>query len=458
MRRGDRWFIAILALAAAFALAAGVYLRAERNEHALDVTVLAGDAGAVEGVSLAQEFIFSGHLLWDGLQDAANGESETESGFFFSRRRAGAPGYRPEIDLELGSLDAEVSAEGGFREPYESLYAAAEAAGGRLDVPASEYFDCLPVTLGGVNLNLDGVRADVSGVFRIPVPEGAMLRAESYTYGRVGGGSGRGLRLEQDFALDALEYESAGVLAPNGYYYLAFTVRDGSGETVEAAVPGGEWTLWRVKCDIDADTSAARWWAESDYSASLNPADIEPANGDGVYWDEAALYLSHDGEQVLLVTREGGGLWLNVLDAGSGGRIQRLSLGAAEGGMGAPEYRSGPDWAVFTFEDGRALCLENDAGRWSLGLALEQPEIPLPENKRLGGMLDFAYYNGRLITLRRAVSVGVTLGADGYVLCAAGESGLEYAAYFEDELTRLSCVYNTMYDWCGLELDVEGRT
>ena len=157
MRRGDRWFIAILALAAAFALAAGVYLRAERNEHALDVTVLAGDAGAVEGVSLAQEFIFSGHLLWAGLQDAANGESETESGFFFSRRRAGAPGYRPEIDLELGSLDAEVSAEGSFREPYESLYAAAEAAGGRLDVPASEYFDCLPVTLGGVNVNLDGV-------------------------------------------------------------------------------------------------------------------------------------------------------------------------------------------------------------------------------------------------------------------------------------------------------------
>ena len=143
------------------------------------------------------------------------------------------------------------------------------------------------------------------------------------------------------------EYELAvsasGVYAADGYMYYVLLLSGEDGRQFDASLlPGGGWGVWRFDCESEGEGASERWCVDDQakISVSMDSAEnVLPLAGNA---SAAKLFLSYDGEAVLLFTAESGELWLTTYDVNSGEtRRERLMDAGEAAALGANLSLSG---------------------------------------------------------------------------------------------------------------------
>lgn len=143
------------------------------------------------------------------------------------------------------------------------------------------------------------------------------------------------------------EYELAvsasGVYAADGYMYYVLLLSGEDGRQFDASLlPGGGWGVWRFDCESEGEGASERWCVDDQakISVSMDSAEnVLPLAGNA---SAAKLFLSYDGEAVLLFTAESGELWLTTYNVSSGeARRERLIDAGEAAALGASLSLSG---------------------------------------------------------------------------------------------------------------------
>ena len=399
MRRVGMAFAALSVLAAAVFAAGTLALNAVRDSARLSGEVLTGERSAAQGVTLSRDMSLADRLLWDTSWDSGAGTGETDT--HWKMENTWTPDYYSNPGIEVIDTlytrtfywyDGDIRAMPGA---YEAILE--DLLGGRWDTPSASGEFLLNDYVGNSLLNFE-TEGDIYHV--------------TYT-------------------------ESDSVFAPSGYVYFVFATRDiATDELLDGSgLPGGGWGVYRVPVSdyvkVEPLTNSSgwvsygerlddltgRWWAENSFRATANLRNAENVHALGADWDGAWLELSHDGESVLLFTREGGRIYLTVLDAETAAETQRLELcpdgGEARFGEAVDYgYCADGENAVFSGiyedEDVVAVTARRSGGRYEPidTVELERPELPGLDVKLCYAPL-YAYDGERLCVLQQlAVSDG----------------------------------------------------
>ena len=328
MRRA-KCFLFLAALALAFAVSGGASLYSCAAARSLSAETVYGRREAAEGFGLELTSVVNAHLVLDTAYDPASGISGT--GVSWPAERTGASRTARGPSLHATAYYSAYSSGGAppadpvFAEIFSDLLPQGpgdDAVSGKAAL--NDYTSCVPLLLTGSRLNGED-STEVYGALCVPLPGEIELNVQYMPRGQYNPREFSAEYLSGEYNLNV---DSSSVFAPDGWLYFVLDLRlESSGERLDGSLlPGGDWGVFRVRCTPDADTSAERWWAQEDFTGECSFENIENVFIPGADWYEAKLDLSHDGERLLLCTREDGGLFLTVLDAATGAFVQRLRL------------------------------------------------------------------------------------------------------------------------------------
>ena len=408
MKRQTCIFISAAVLALAFLIAAQAYLSAEAESAlAYGGEAVYGERADARGVSVERVSALRDHLVWTLSRDAGSGTSSARSRWELRARDPFDPWPgQPSVHVGLGVTTGPLSGNDSPGEPWElELLGDARAAydgsdGFEMTVDLSDYLDTYDVSVNLRNMDdPDGAMLELDdpfgGRFDVAVPDEMLYSV------RVSR-SDEGLRIAL-YPLSATG--SSCVFTPEGYIYFTFAVTNDSGAHPDASgLPGGGWGVWRMPCTADADTVAGggRWWTEGSFRATAEPGALENVCLLPEGWEDVKLELSHDGTRVLVYTVEEGAVRLTVLDAATGGVVQRLEVfsagflsetGVEAGPGGYLQTFSGEDYAVCVLGGRAAAALAYEDGEYALRFTADT----LPDGEHDGAAgLDYAFDGIRL--------------------------------------------------------------
>ena len=437
MKRTAIAFMTVFALAVCFLAGTAAYIAAHKADLVISGEITAGERGDVDSVAVEQQLMLRQILVWDSVYDPLAGATSTES------RRWQTPvvslsqdDFKFSISSGLASYDS--SEKGGelsfsteaARRIYERI-----ADSSQFEKGAETYFnldeivDCVPLIMTS---GWDGVSSeDISGVFRVPVPEWLRVEADY----DVAGDKER-LQISPVPGSAGMLLYSSHTAAGNWLYFTFELRRESSGELLDGSLlPGGDWGVWRVRLPEGRSLSAE------------DLASAECVYTLGRDWEWARLYPVAVGGQVLLLAQEGGTFYLTAFDAAGGDVAQRLPLGEAGEHDALNGIYIGEGHAAFGIDRDRIVCCSESGGRWTLDFtaANEFPSFPQgrdPSKFFCSTYNDELCYDGEFAYLLRDVTYApdsdmLLTETDGYlVLTAYDEGGEVYSEWLSSPMRQ----------------------
>ncbi len=441
-------FMAVLAIAAAFGLGAGIYLEHSASNYAFAGDIVYGERDSAGDFAVSESLVLSEHMRLSTLYSPAGGEGCAESGWgSFPRTDIWRP---PSVEFDFteaevaGDVEDLLQDNALLRSIYEDISQEYDGSDDFLATfDLADYTDTYTVTpvLGSMDDGYVDLRGEPFGdMFYMPAPEGSIYSCELYR-------AGDRLRMLVT-PLCTTRGESA--FTSEGYVYFTFSIASESGEHPDGStLPGGGWSVWRMPCEYQEEAkSGERWWTgtEEGYRADCDPEALENVYLLPESWQDVKLELSYDGQLVLVLTVEDGALYLTTLDSASGETVDRLELIDSErfAALGleadfngaAFRHFSKPGYSVFLLDGRVAVVVGYDAGNCEALLVADtgcdaRPDYVREENYIASSfVLDCAYDGERVAVLRETTVRGRT---DDYLHClvlnVAGEDGLEYSEW-----------------------------
>ena len=433
MRNKAAAFLALFAAAALFCACALVYFDANAAELALETATLYGDADAARGVRVEDEVRLNDRLVWELGADLTDGSHDTKSHWELMRRRAGNYEHEPEPEIMVKqpylsgkyyNIDEETVFDYPFQERiYRELAAKLEGDGIVSErIKLADYVENyeLYAYYSPDGRGFDGT-ADYT--FTLPVPESAVVE----------------VTLERDGGSDDLDINH---VMPQNYYsqsvydgediYLLFDARE-DGELLDgAALPGGDWGVYRVPV--------------SDGGADFE--NVENIYALGTEWESARLTVEPERERLLLFTGEDGGVYLTVIDTESDCVLGRMELISAEeiAALGwGDESALLHDMNVYTGSGYFAVKIrdivaaaEQYAGAYERLFVLGLSSLPTPDGERSTGgqRLDFVRDGERFIMLESGETYAEPRGVYPHYrrVCVFERGELAYCGWLECQL------------------------
>ena len=426
-------FLALFAAAALFCACALVYFDVNAAELALETATLYGDEHAARGVRVEDEVRLNDRLVWELGADLTDGIHDTNSHWELARRRTGNYEHEPEPEIMVKqpylngkyyNIDEETVFDYPFQERiYRELAAKLDGDGTVSErIKLSDYVENYELY---AYYSPDGRGFDGTAgyTFTLPVPESAVVEAV----------------LERDGGSDDLEINH---VTPQNYYsqsvydgediYLLFDMREDGGLLDGAALPGGDWGVYRVPVpDGGADFE-----------------NVENIYALGSDWESARLVVEPERERPLLFTGEDGGVYLTVIDTESDCVLGRMELISAEEiaalGLG-DESALLHDMNVYTGSGYFAVKIrdivaaaEQYAGAYERLFVLGLSSLPMPDGERSTGgqRLDFVRDGERFIMLESGETYAEPRGVYPHYrrVCVFERGELAYCGWLECQL------------------------
>ena len=431
MKSKSAAFLALFAAAALFCACALVYFDANAAVLALETATLYGDEHAARGVRVEDEVRLNDRLVWELSADLTDGSHDTKSRWEIVRWRTGNYEPEPEITVEQSGVSGDyydVDEETVFDYPFQERIYRELAA--KLDgdgtvserIKLADYAESYEL-YAYYSPDGRGFDGPPGYTFTLPVPENAVVEAT----------------LERDGGSDDLEINH---VTPQNYYsqsvydgediYLLFDARE-DGELLDgAALPGGDWGVYRVHVpDGGADFENV----ENIYALSSD-------------WESARLTIEPERERLLLFTGEDGGVYLTVIDTESDCVLGRMELISAEeiAALGwGDESALLHDMNVYTGSGYFAVKIrdivaaaEQYAGAYERLFVLGLSSLPMPDGERSTGgqRLEFARDGERFIMLESGETHGEPRGVYPHYrrVCVFERGKLAYCGWLECQL------------------------
>ena len=431
MRSKSAAFLALFAAAALFCVCALVYFDANAAELALETTALYGDEHAARGVRVEDEVRLNDRLVWE-LGAELDGSHDTKSHWELMRWRSGGRDTEPEIMLTV-LLSAEggyynIDEETAFNNPvleriYRELAAKLEGDGSVSErIKLADYAESYEL-YAYYSPDGRGFDGPPGYTFTLPVPESAVVE----------------VALERDGGIEELAIDH---VTPQNYYsqsvydgediYLLLNMRE-DGELLDgAALPGGDWGVYRVPA--------------SDGGADFE--NVENIYALGTEWESARLTVEPERERLLLFTGEDGGVYLTVIDTESDCVLGRMELISAEeiAALGwGDESALLHDMNVYTGSGYFAVKIrdivaaaEQYAGAYERLFVLGLSSLPTPDGERSTGgqRLDFVRDGERFIMLESGETYAEPRGVYPHYrrVCVFERGELAYCGWLECQL------------------------
>lgn len=453
----------LLVLSAGGMAAVAAAVNGARDQVVLTERVLAGDVSAAEGLTAELRTTLDHYLFWNTRHTfGQTGTTQTDYDFTSFQRqepyRETAAGVELSTTLAMGfsfaSSGAEVDGSGsempGLLGAYNRLYLETPNGEERSQViTLSDYYDYYPITgsirLPGCTLRIEWEdahqteqpdRADAQYVawrlqeyFKIPMLEGIQMEISIQK-----SGDGRSVGVGGSTTpngVEAQEYYSAStrsVLTDDACYFTLNALTTW-GNVVDVSQIEGGFGVYRLPFG-DEDTPCPIDALEMVYP--LDPT---------VSVEE--LVLSADGSQLLLFAREGGQVWLTVIDLATMTQVQRLAVADLTSGTGSGIYGwsfyDGGDFWVGCVEFTRWVLIAADGdGRYGVRLEVDVSDETLTD---LFPYLQYdtvmAWDGARLAAASYQVS---RAGGDtcGFSLAVFDAGGLQYLAAYDSSLNAPS--------------------
>lgn len=336
MKRSLVAFIVLIALALGVFTASSAYTAAQAGKLSLERETFYGDAAAAEGFAVDVDAAIEQHAVLNARLSLTTGEQKAARSW--STKQVNYYDSETSVIMELAgaSLSSGFSWSGSsemswWRQEENSIEAKLyDSIASKVDVGETktelvclnDFTDHLPLQFYTSRVNTDG-HSNMADVFRVPLRDEVLLEL---TLTRQADGG--------DFTINELKPEdfwcsSSGIMAADGNIYMAMLITDKNGAQLDASeLPGGSWGVYRIPCEQpeDGERSGARWWMNVDTQVTAIPERSELITPAGEDCTALKMFLSYDGQYLLLFTCEGGEIYLYVIDITSGATLSREKL------------------------------------------------------------------------------------------------------------------------------------
>lgn len=432
--------VPVLMIAAVFLVALGSLLP-QRNQVAVEHTVLYGDPAAAEGLEAVCRTAFQDQLFWETtIRPGASPEVETSYDFSFKKQ---VSSYAQDCGFNMSSTSSyDVSyleSVGVSSQPLEDAIAELEAETGIGEMksrryPLQQFFDnylieyyiYFPYTQGR-SLLVDVDETVFSDFFRIPVlPEEQIVITCDKT----------------DYPSEVISKEVEGgfptrtcSVFTEDVIYFSFDNVTGDGRYVDTSLIPGGYGIYRLPYTKETSSGSSPSYTVQSEELS-NCFSLDPTV---CVYD---LRLDSRQETLFLYTQEGEKNWLTLLRTDTMDILQRLCLSGSE--MDASPWYQNDDF--FVLSDGYELLLfaRNKDGRFEkqLETSLSPSEEPLFHLSYKATMA----WNGRKLAITsvspKEENEWVTTA---FVLAVYDESGLRYIGRYDPVLNPTARPENFNY-------------